>query len=87
MMATNQLAEQELSVLSLHLLQICLVYVTTLMIQEVLAEPTWMHRMGARDLQALTPLIYPHINPYGTFHLDMATRLPLQQEPPVALVM
>jgi len=57
--ATNQLAEQELSVLSLHLLQICLVYVNTLMIQEVLAEPTWMHRMGARDLQALTPLIYP----------------------------
>jgi hypothetical protein len=85
--ATNQLAEQELSVLSLHLLQICLVYVNTLMIQEVLAEPTWMHRMGARDLQALTPLIYPHINPYGTFHLDMNTRLPLQQDPPVALAM
>jgi len=57
------------------------------MMQEVLAEPTWMHRMGARDLQALTPLIYPHINPYGTFHLDMTTRLPLQQEPPVALAM
>ena len=36
--ATNQLAEQELSVLSLHLLQTCLVYVKTLMIQEVLAK-------------------------------------------------
>jgi TnpA family transposase len=85
--ATNQLAEQELSVLSLHLLQICLVYVNTLMMQEVLAEPTWMNRMGARDLQALTPLIYPHITPYGTFHLDMNTRLPLRPEQPIALAM
>ena len=85
--ATNQLAEQELSVLSLHLLQIGLVYVNTLMMQEVLAEPTWMNRMGARDLQALTPLIYPHITPYGTFHLDMNTRLPLRPEQPIALAM
>jgi hypothetical protein len=46
-----------------------------------------MNRMGARDLQALTPLIYPHINPYGTFHLDMNVRLPLRQEHPVALAM
>jgi TnpA family transposase len=76
--AANQLAEQELSILSLHLLQICLVYVNTLMIQEVLAEPAWLQRMETRDRQALTPLIYPHINPYGAFHLDMKTRLPLQ---------
>lgn len=76
--AANQLAEQELSVLSLHLLQICLVYVNTLMIQEVLAEPKWLQRMTERDLQGLTPLIYPHITPYGTFHLDMNNRIPLQ---------
>jgi TnpA family transposase len=73
----NQLAEQELSVLSLHLLQICLVYVNTLMIQEVLAEPKWLNRMEPRDRQALTPLIYPHVNPYGTFDLDMDTRIPI----------
>lgn len=82
--AANRLAEQELSVLSLHLLQICLVYVNTLMIQEVLAEPRWMERMQRRDLQALTPLIYPHINPYGVFELDMRTRLPLGPAPPTA---
>ena len=78
--AANQLAEQELSVLSLHLLQICLVYVNTLMIQEVLAEPKWINRMEERDRQALTPLIYPHVTPYGSFHLDMNTRIPIQQE-------
>ena len=32
-------------------------------------------RRSFRDLQALTPLIYLHINPYGTFHLDMQARL------------
>jgi len=76
--AANQLAEQELSVLSLHLLQICLVYVNTLMIQEVLAEPKWINRMEERDRQALTPLIYPHVTPYGSFHLDMNTHLPIK---------
>ncbi len=79
--AANQLAEQELSVLSLHLLQICLVYVNTLLIQEVLAEPKWTNRMKERDRQALTPLIYPHITPYGTFNLDMNIRLPIQHQP------
>ncbi|SCX57849.1 Tn3 transposase DDE domain-containing protein [Nitrosospira sp. Nsp1] len=34
----NRLEDQELSVLSLHLLQLCLVYVNTLMIQRVLSE-------------------------------------------------
>jgi len=36
--------------------------------------------MQDRDRQALTALIYPHINFYGSFHLDMSTRIPLCQE-------
>ena len=36
--ASNRLESQELSVLSLHLLQICLVYINTLMIQSVLVQ-------------------------------------------------
>lgn len=76
--ATNQLAEQEVSVLSLHLLQICMVYVNTLMIQEVLSDPKWLKRMKPEDLRALTPLIYIHINPYGIFNLDMNRRIPIQ---------
>lgn len=77
--AANQMAEQELSVLSLHLLQICLVYINTLMIQEVLADRQWFSRMRADDFRALTPLIYSHITPYGVFRLDMQSRLPLQE--------
>jgi TnpA family transposase len=75
--ATNRLDDQELSVLSLHLLQSCLVYINTLMLQDILAEPAWMGRMTAEDFRALSPLVYVHVNPYGTFELDMEARLPL----------
>lgn len=75
--ATNRLEDQELSVLSLHLLQICLVYINTLMIQQVLAAPGWLQRMAQEDFRGLTPLFYAHINPYGIFELDMEKRLPL----------
>jgi TnpA family transposase len=75
--ATNRLDEQELSVLCLHLLQICLVYVNTLMIQKVLTEPIWSERMTQEDLRVLTPLIWGHVNPYGTFRLDLNERLQL----------
>lgn len=75
--ATNRVEDQELGVLSLHLLQVCLVYVNTLFIQEVLAEPAWNDRMTVDDWRAITPLIYHHVNPYGRIELDMARRLPL----------
>lgn len=73
--ATNRLDEQELSVLCLHLLQISLVYINTLMIQRVLAEATWMKQMRKEDFRALSPLVWVHVNPYGTFRLDMNERL------------
>jgi TnpA family transposase len=75
--ATNRLDDQELSVLSLHLLQACLVYINTLMLQDILAEPAWMGRMTGEDFRALSPLVYTHVNPYGTFELDMDARLPI----------
>jgi hypothetical protein len=43
--------------LALHLLQICLVYINTLMIQCVLTEPDSTQRMLPEDLRELTPLI------------------------------
>jgi Tn3 transposase DDE domain len=64
--------------LSLHLLQISLGYLNTLMMQQVLAEQAWLDRMTPDDWRALTPLIYAHINPYGTFELDMQKRLHLE---------
>jgi TnpA family transposase/DNA-binding cell septation regulator SpoVG len=76
--ATNRLSDQELAVLSLHLLQISLVYINTLMIQEVLSQPQWMKLMKLEDLRALSPLIWGHVNPYGTFRLDLNVRLPIE---------
>ena len=73
--ASNRLEEQELSVLSLHLLQICLVYVNTLMIQSVLGDRAWSDELAPEDLRALSPLIYNHVNPYGIFELDMEQRI------------
>jgi hypothetical protein len=82
--ATNRLEDQEATMLSLHLLQNCMVYVNTLMIQRVLAEPAWMARMGPDERRGLTPLGWGHVNPYGTFHLDMTARLPLDLPTPAA---
>jgi TnpA family transposase len=76
--ATNRLSDQELAVLSLHLLQISLVYINTLMIQEVLSQSQWMRLMKLEDLRALSPLIWGHVNPYGTFRLDLNVRLPIE---------
>ena len=76
-LATNKRDDQELAVLSLHLLQICMVYINTLMLQEVLAEPAWGISMHEEDRRGLTPLFYAHINPYGEFKLNMEERLSL----------
>jgi TnpA family transposase len=73
--SSNRREDQELSMLSLHLLQNCMVYVNTLMVQKVLSRPAWSGRLTARDLHALTPLFWTHVNPYGRFDLDMQTRI------------
>jgi hypothetical protein len=57
-----------------------MVYINTLMIQQVLEEPGWSNRMTPRDLAALSPLIIQHLNPYGRFELDMETRLTLADQ-------
>lgn len=79
-LATNRMEEQEVSALSLHLLQVCLVYINTLMIQRILSEKSWLKRMKPDDLRALTPLIWGHVNPYGIFRLDMNERLLIDSE-------
>jgi hypothetical protein len=78
-LASNKLEDQEILRLSLRLFQVSLVYVNTLMIQQVLAEPEWQGRLTAVDLRALSPLKWQHVNPYGTFTLNMQERLPLEQ--------
>ena len=73
--STNRREDQEVAMLTLHLLQSVLVFINTLMIQDILSDPVWRTRMTPTDLRGLTPLIYHHVNPYGMFTLDMATRL------------
>ena len=55
--------DQEISMLTMHLLQSSLVLVSTLIIQQILAEPEWAKRLTARDRKALTALTWAHINP------------------------
>ncbi len=77
--ASNRREDQEITMLSLHLLQISLVYINTLMIQQILSEPEWQERLQPEDLRALTPLVYSHVTPYGTFKLDMNKRLTIEK--------
>jgi TnpA family transposase len=60
-------------------LQISLVYIQTLLLQQLLADPAWMNKMTKEDLRALTPLIYGNVNPYGTIRLDMTERLAIEK--------
>jgi TnpA family transposase len=76
-MASNRREDHEISMLALHLIQNCMVYINTLMIQKLLAQPHWQGKLTPRDYAALTPLIWEHVNPYGRFDLDMNTRLAL----------
>ena len=79
-LASNRADDQGISMLSLHLVQLSLVYVNTLMIQQVLAEPAWQHRLKTQDRRGLTPLVHAQVNPYGSFRLDLNSRLPI--DPP-----
>jgi hypothetical protein len=36
-------------------------------------------RLTAVDLRAVSPLTWQHVNPYGTFSLNIQERLPLEQ--------
>jgi TnpA family transposase len=76
-LASNRREDHEVSMLSLHLLQNCMVYINTLMMQQILSRPQWSTRMTPVDLRALTPLVWEHVNPYGRYELNMESRLAL----------
>jgi TnpA family transposase len=73
---SSRLQSQELGMLGLHLLQNSLVYMNTLMIQQVLADEQWYERLTQADWRGLTPLFHTHVNPYGIVRLNMDERLP-----------
>ncbi len=82
--SSHRREDQEASLLSPRLLQNCIVYVNTLMIQTALARPKWKGRLTTRDLHALTPLLRTHVNPCGRFNLDMHTRITILAGPEAA---
>ncbi len=63
--------------LALHILQAALVYVNTLMLQDILAEPEWQGMLTAEDQRGLTALFWAHVRPYGEITLNMTKRLAL----------
>ncbi|MED2147170.1 Tn3 family transposase, partial [Bacillus thuringiensis] len=76
----HYLEDQEVSALSLQLLQNCLVYMNTLMVQEILYHNNQylLKKMTPEDFRGLTPLFYNHVNPYGTFRIKMNQRIPIK---------
>ncbi|MFF3617493.1 Tn3 family transposase [Streptomyces sp. NPDC002580] len=73
--STNRREEVEMAALCLRILQASLVYVNTLMLQDVLAEPSWAGLLGPADRRGLTPLFWSHVRPYGEVRLDLGSRL------------
>jgi TnpA family transposase len=73
--ATNRRDEQEMFVACLRILQAALIFVNTLMLQDVLDEPAWSELLTPADRRGLTPLFWTHVLPYGEVRLDMTSRL------------
>ncbi|MEP7021823.1 MAG: Tn3 family transposase, partial [Pseudonocardiales bacterium] len=82
--ASNSRDEQEMTVLCLRILQAALVYVNTLMLQDVLAEDDWAGLLTPEDRRGLTPLFWQHVLPYREVKLDMTARLTIQTPTPAS---
>ncbi|MFB9626762.1 Tn3 family transposase [Nonomuraea helvata] len=66
-----------MSVLCLRILQTALIYINTLMLQDILADPEWAKLLKPADRRGLTPLFWQHVQPHGEVRLDVAKRLTL----------
>lgn len=65
----------ETSALALHLVQAAIGYLNTVLLQTVLAGPTWKTKLTGADRRGLSALFWSHINLYGRFDLDMNSHL------------
>lgn len=79
--ATNRREEQEIAMVCLQILQSCLGYINTLMIQDTLAEPEWQDKLTGADRRGLTPLFTVNMTPYGMVQLRPDRRLDLTGPP------
>jgi len=68
---TNNPQDMEISMLSLHLLQNCLILINTLLLEQTIERQNMLEQLSPEDMRALTPLFHGHVNPYGLFELDL----------------
>ena len=78
-MAVNNREDQEIVILALHLLQICMVLRQYTTREKVLSEKEWLNKIQPEDFRGLAPLFYGHITPYGEFQLDMNKRINIEE--------
>jgi TnpA family transposase len=69
--AMNSREQQEVTTLSLQLLQNCLLLINTVLIEHTIAQHHLLDHLSGEDRRALTPLFYEHVTPYGLFALDL----------------
>lgn len=79
--SSNKTHNQEFALLCLHLLQVCMCYINTLLVQHVLSDPKWHKVLTKEDMRALSPLFHAHINPYGLVALNMNRRITIETAP------
>ena len=68
---TNNRQDMEISMLSLHLLQNCLILINTLLLEHTIEHRRMLETLSPEDMRALTPLFHSHVNPYGMFELNL----------------
>ena len=73
--SSNHKEEQELTIVTMHLLQACISYINTVIFQTALSRPEWKDKLTPKDKRALSLLFHSHINPYGLFPLDLQKRM------------
>jgi TnpA family transposase len=73
--SNNNPQDQALSLLCLHLLQACMGYINTILVQNILSDSKWFVLLTKEDFRALSPLFHAHINPYGLVALNMNRRI------------
>ena len=67
----------EVAMLSLHLLQLAVVHINTLLLQRVISDNHWTDDLDDADRRAITPLFSSNCNPYGRFELDLENHIDL----------
>lgn len=76
-LVSNRSEDHEVSLLSMLLLQDCMVHINPLSLQQELVQPKWAKKLTSLGLTALIPVIWEHVNPYRRFKFDTNDRLPL----------